>query len=182
MRRPNHSGSRRRSSALISSEQDGPPSQAPPFLDGSGEKKSAPTNAGGYVNSHETRLPIESVEDIVAARQQGRSLANEMGFDGASATMITAAISEVTRNIVDHATRGEIVLSQVKRGDRRGLCMVARDHGPGIADIERAMQFGYSTRRGLGVGLPGAKRLMDEFAVKSKVGNGTTVTMTKWLD
>lgn len=126
-------------------------------------------------------MPIESVEDIVAARQRGRMLANELGFDGASSTMITAAISEVARNIVDHARRGQIILSPKVNGTRRGLCIVARDRGPGIPDVARAMQFGYSTRNGLGVGLPGARRLMDEFDIESKVGVGTTVTMTKWL-
>jgi serine/threonine-protein kinase RsbT len=131
---------------------------------------------------NDTRVPVQSVEDVVTARQQGRALANELGFDSVCATLITAAISEVSRNIVEHAQRGEIVLSRVSRGARRGLCVVARDFGPGIPDIAQAMQVGFSTRRGLGVGLPGAKRLMDEFDIECKVGVGTTVTMKKWLD
>lgn len=104
-----------------------------------------------------------------------------MGFSGADVTLLAAAISEVARNIVDHAKEGEMVMSEVEGRGRRGLQIVARDRGPGIADVAQAMQYGYSTRRGLGVGLPGAKWLMDEFDIVSAVGRGTTVTMTKWL-
>jgi len=129
----------------------------------------------------ETRVPITSAEDIVTARQRGRSLATELGFDGAEVTLIAAAISEVSRNIVEYAKCGEIILRPENHGPRHGLCVVARDDGPGIADIAQAMQYGYSSRKGLGVGLPGAKWLMDEFDIESKVGVGTTVTMKKWL-
>ncbi len=128
----------------------------------------------------ETHVPITSAEDIVSARQAGRDLALKLGFDGAQVTVITAAISEVARNIVEHAQRGEIVLQPLLNGTRHGLCVVARDRGPGIADIAQAMQYGYSSRGGLGVGLPGAKWLMDDFQLESRVGVGTTVTMTKW--
>ncbi len=127
------------------------------------------------------RVPIESVDDIVTARQKGRTLAVELGFDSGDATLVAAAISEVSRNIVDYARSGEILFRVMNQGGRRGLCVVARDRGPGIEDIERAMRDGYSSRRGLGVGLPGARRLMDEFEIESKVGVGTTVTMKKWL-
>src|SRR6266404_2720882 len=116
----------------------------------------------------ETRVPIMSALDIVAARQKGRSLASELGFEGAQVTLIAAAISEVARNIVEYAKNGEIVLQPQNNGARPGLCVVARDQGPGIPDIPRAMQYGYSTRRGLGVGLPGAKLLMDEFDIVSE--------------
>ena len=129
----------------------------------------------------ETRVPITSAEDIVTSRQRGRSLATELGFDGAEVTLIAAAISEVSRNIVEYAKCGEIILRAENHGPRHGLCGVARDDGPGIADIAQAMQYGYSSRKGLGVGLPGAKWLMDEFDIESKVGVGTTVTMKKWL-
>ena len=129
----------------------------------------------------ETRVPITSAEDIVTSRQRGRSLATELGFDGAEVTLIAAAISEVSRNIVEYAKCGEIILRAENHGPRHGLCVVARDDGPGIADIAQAMQYGYSSRKGLGVGLPGAKWLMDEFDIESKVGVGTTVTMKKWL-
>ena len=130
---------------------------------------------------NETRVPITSEADIVKARQNGRSLATEMGFEGADLTLIAAAISEVSRNIVEYAQRGEIVFQQANHGNRRGLCIVARDAGPGIPDVAQAMQYGYSSRRGLGVGLPGAKLLMDDFDIVSKVGVGTTITMKKWV-
>ena len=130
---------------------------------------------------HETKVPINSAIDIVTARQHGRTLAMKLGFSGAEVTLIAAAISEVTRNIVDYAKKGEIVLDSVVNGSKTGILIVARDDGPGIPDVAKAMQYGYSTRKGLGVGLPGAKWLMDEFDIVSKVGKGTTVTMKKWL-
>ena len=125
---------------------------------------------------------IGSATDIVTARQKGRSLAAELGFDSAQATAVAAAISEVSRNIVEYAKCGEIILRIENRDGKRGLCIVARDHGPGIADVAQAMQYGYSSRKGLGVGLPGAKWLMDEFIIESSVGIGTIITMKKWLD
>jgi serine/threonine-protein kinase RsbT len=130
---------------------------------------------------NETRVAIISEADIVIARQKGRSLATELGFDGSDLTVIATAISEVARNIVVHAKAGEIVLTPLNHGNKRGISIMARDEGPGIPDIEQAMQYGYSTGKGLGVGLPGAKWLMDEFAIASKTGKGTTVTMRKWL-
>lgn len=131
--------------------------------------------------SSEAHVPITSATDIVTARQKGRELALELGFEGMEVTLIAAAISEVSRNIVEYAKRGEIILQPSRNGTKRGLCVVARDQGPGIADVTRAMEYGYSSRRGLGVGLPGAKLLMDEFHITSKVGEGTTITMRKWL-
>ncbi len=126
-------------------------------------------------------VPILSATDIVAARQESRTLATNLGFAGTDLTLIAAAISEVSRNIVEYAKRGEILLRPLNNGHRRGLCVIARDHGPGIPDVAQAMQFGFSTRKGLGVGLPGAKLLMDEFDIVSKVGEGTVITMKKWL-
>lgn len=130
---------------------------------------------------NETHVAIGCATDIVTARQEGRSLARKLGFDGSDLTLIATAISEVARNIVDHAEQGEIVLQPLQNGTKHGLLVVARDEGPGIADVAQAMQYGYSTRKGLGVGLPGAKWLMDEFDIDSKVGKGTTVRMKKWL-
>ena len=95
--------------------------------------------------------------------------------------MIAAAISEVARNIVNHAQQGEIVLSGLHANGRHGIQVVATDQGPGISNIERAMQYGYSSSKGMGVGLPGAKWLMDEFDIQSHVGKGTRVTMRKWV-
>jgi serine/threonine-protein kinase RsbT len=115
------------------------------------------------------------------ARQKARTLATELGFVGSDLTLIATAISEVARNIVDHAKEGEIILSRANHGSKHGISITAHDEGPGIRDVAQAMQYGFSTRKGLGVGLPGAKWLMDEFIIYSKVGKGTTVTMKKWL-
>jgi serine/threonine-protein kinase RsbT len=128
----------------------------------------------------EVQTEIHSAVDIVTARQRGRALALDMGFTGADVTLIAAAISEVARNIVDQAKQGEILMQGIHESGRHGIQIVARDEGPGIRDLGQAMQYGYSTRKGLGVGLPGAKWLMDEFDIQSRVGAGTTVTMKKW--
>ncbi len=125
-------------------------------------------------------IPIASEVDIVLARQEGRNLAAQLGASSTEMTLIATAISEVARNIVSYARQGEIVLRLVE-GSQRGIKVVARDQGPGIADIDRAMRDGYSTGGGLGLGLPGARRLMDEFSIVSEVGKGTTVSMTKWV-
>jgi serine/threonine-protein kinase RsbT len=132
------------------------------------------TDAGDLV------IPIKADVDVVAARQRARVLVSDLRFSISELTLIATAISEVARNIVTYAGRGEIVLRIVQRGPRRGLLVIARDQGPGIADITRAMEDGYSTSRGLGLGLPGSKRLMDEFELASELGKGTEVTMTKW--
>ncbi len=126
------------------------------------------------------RVPIASDVDVVAARQSGREVAAAAGFSSGDQTVIAAAISEIARNILMYAKRGEISLSVVANGERQGVVVVARDQGPGIRDVERALEDGYSTSGGLGLGLPGARRLMDDFEVASAVGQGTTVTMKKW--
>jgi len=131
--------------------------------------------------SDEIRVRIGSEHDILAARQRGRELAVEGGFTGTDLTLIATAISEVARNIVEYAREGEIVLTLLTNGTRRGMAVVASDRGPGIPDIAQAMQDGYSTSRSLGLGLPGARRLMDEFEIESGIGTGTTVTMRKWI-
>jgi serine/threonine-protein kinase RsbT len=123
---------------------------------------------------------IDRESDIVTARQKGRELAAEIGFSGSDLTVIATAISEVARNIVTYADTGEILLSAVNHGIKHGITIIARDNGPGIPDIQQAMQDGFSTAKSLGLGLPGAKRLMDEFEIESEVGKGTTVTMKKW--
>jgi len=126
-------------------------------------------------------LVITSGADIVAARQQGRNLASQLGFSDVDQIVIATAISEVARNIVEYAQQGEIRISALHSGGRTGIMIIAEDHGPGISDLTQAMQVGYSTGRGLGLGLPGAKRLMDEFEVNSVKGKGTKVTMRKWI-
>ncbi|OLD80195.1 MAG: ATP-binding protein [Ignavibacteria bacterium 13_1_40CM_2_61_4] len=128
----------------------------------------------------ELLVPIASDVDVVTARQQGRSVAADAGFSSGDQTVIAAAISELARNILMYARRGEIALTVISNGDRQGVVVIARDQGPGIPDVGRALQDGYSTSGGLGLGLPGARRLMDEFDVSSVVGQGTTVTMKKW--
>ncbi|MBW8815765.1 MAG: anti-sigma regulatory factor [Caulobacterales bacterium] len=128
----------------------------------------------------ERRVPIDRDVDIVTARQLGRELAAEAGFTGSDLTLIATAISEVARNIVVYAERGEIRLGRTDRNGREGIEVVAADEGPGIPDIQQAMQDGFSTGRSLGLGLPGARRLMDEFEIVSEVGKGTVVTMRKW--
>jgi len=127
------------------------------------------------------QVAVSSVADIVAARQTGRALASELGFEGSDLTMIATAISEIARNILDHAKRGTITFSPIHQRSSHGILIVAKDEGPGIRDVSQAMQYGYSSRNGLGVGLPGAKWLMDDFDIKSKLGMGTVVTMKKWL-
>lgn len=126
-------------------------------------------------------IPIVSDVDIVEARMAARTLATYAGFTGADLVMIATAVSEVARNILEYAKRGEVVVAVIQRGDRRGLEVLARDQGPGIADVSQAMQDGFSTSRGLGLGLPGSRRLMDDFELESRIGQGTTVTMRKWL-
>ncbi len=128
------------------------------------------------------RTPVEvtSDKDIVTARMRGRAMATQLGFPAASATLIATAISELARNILLYAGRGEIVLTAVEQDERRGLVVVARDEGPGIPDIPRVMQDGYSTSGRLGLGLPGVRRLMDDFEIRSRVGEGTMVVAKKW--
>jgi serine/threonine-protein kinase RsbT len=128
----------------------------------------------------EVRVAIASDDDVVAARQAGRRLAEALGLGATDLTLVATAISEVARNITAYAGTGEIVVRRVNSGGRRGVQVVAHDDGPGIDDLERALQDGYTTGGGLGLGLPGARRLMDDFAISSDVGVGTTVTMTKW--
>ena len=129
---------------------------------------------------NEIRLPISSDMDIVAARQQGKTLGATLGFSSSELTLLATAISEIARNIVIHAGGGRISFSIVESLPHRGLQVVAEDTGPGIADVALAMQDGYSTCRSLGLGLPGARRLMDEFEIESELGKGTIVKMIKW--
>ena len=128
----------------------------------------------------ETVVPITTDTDVVVARQKGRELAVELGFVSTDSTLLATAISELARNIVRYAKHGEIVIAPLQSGDRVGITVVARDKGPGIASILLAMQDGYSTSGGLGLGLPGVKRLMDEFHLASDANVGTTVTIKKW--
>lgn len=131
--------------------------------------------------SDEIRVSIERESDIVAARQKGRELCAELGFSNTDRTLVATAISEVARNIVRYAERGEVLLSRSEHLGRPAIVVVARDDGPGIAEPEQAMRDGFSTGNSLGLGLPGAKRLMDEFELVSAPRAGTTIRMKKWL-
>ena len=130
--------------------------------------------------SDEVHVPITSDADMIPARAHGRALAVTLGFSTTDATLIATAISEVARNILVHVGRGELVMRPIHEDTRRGLVVVATDDGPGIRDVQAALEHGHASRGGLGLGLPGARRLMDEFHVASEPHQGTTVTMTKW--
>lgn len=128
----------------------------------------------------EATVSINGDTDIVSVRQKGREMAATLEFSPSELTLIATAISELARNIVLYAKNGEILLRLIERGDLRGILVHACDHGPGIPDIRRVLQGGYSTSRSLGLGLSGVRRLMDEFEIESKVGFGTKVTVRKW--
>jgi len=128
----------------------------------------------------ELKIQIEREIDIIAARQAGRQMAGQLGFSATDQTLIATAISEVARNILIYAQRGEIQLEQIADGTRTGIQVVAADEGPGIENTDLALRDGYSTKNSLGLGLPGARRLMDDFTLASELGHGTRVTMKKW--
>lgn len=130
--------------------------------------------------AEETCVTVAADQDIVTARMRGRALTTQLGFPTATATLVATAISELARNILMYAGRGEIVISAIEQGERRGVAVVARDRGPGIPDVPKAMQDGYSTSGRLGLGLPGVRRLMDDFQISSQAGEGTMVVAKKW--
>lgn len=135
-----------------------------------------------YVNlTGKTVIPISTINDIVRARQQGRELALASGFTSAESTLVATVISELARNIVLYAKQGEIVLDRANGSQRNGIIIISKDHGPGIADVERALAGGYSTSGGLGLGLSGVRRIVDEFSINTASGNGTTVVATIWM-
>lgn len=134
------------------------------------------------MTEQETRIEVTSDADIVPARARGRALAGELGFSRTDATLVATAISEIARNIVVHAGRGEIKLKPAYEAERRGVVVVARDEGPGIRDVDEALREGFGTKGGLGLGLPGARRIMDEFVIETAPNRGTTVTMHMWRD
>ncbi len=128
----------------------------------------------------EAVVPIHVEGDVVVARRAVRDAANRMGFGITDTTRIVTAASELARNIVKYAGAGTMLIRAIEHEARTGLELVFADRGPGIADIQQAMTEGYSTTGGLGMGLPGAKRLMDDMNVQSKVGEGTCVVVRKW--
>lgn len=126
-------------------------------------------------------ISINTELDIVIARQKGREIAKELGFPSIDQAMIATAISELTRNIITYAKSGFLVLENLERQGKKGILVISKDNGPGIENIELAMQDGYSTSNSLGLGLPGVQRLMDDFEIKSTLGQGTTVHTIKWM-
>jgi serine/threonine-protein kinase RsbT len=128
----------------------------------------------------EIRVSIKTDADLVVARAEGRAMAQHLGFRPPDPTLIATAISELARNLVVHVGHGEIIMRPLVDDRRSGLLVIVRDEGQGIADIDAALSLGHASRGGLGLGLPGARRLMDEFEVESEPGKGTTVTMRKW--
>ncbi|BAB04244.1 anti-sigma regulatory factor [Halalkalibacterium halodurans] len=137
------------------------------------------------MKAHSCSVEIRNEWGIVAARQEGRALAKQVGFGNVDQARITTAISELARNIYLYAERGQIVLEEVERlgkhGMTKGIKIISEDKGPGIEDIKQVMEDGFTTSGGLGAGLPGVKRLMDEFYIESTKGQGTVITAIKWL-
>jgi serine/threonine-protein kinase RsbT len=132
------------------------------------------------VPAGDIRVPINSDQDLVIARQQGRAIATKLGFSSVDATFIATAISELARNILAYARKGVITLRVIRGSSREGILVIASDDGPGIPDIRQALRDGFSTSGSLGLGLPGVRRLMDEFEITSRSGQGTTVKVKKW--
>jgi serine/threonine-protein kinase RsbT len=130
--------------------------------------------------AEQVSIPVTSDRDILRARQCARELASEANFTALESTFIATAVSELARNILQYAGRGEIMLRSLQQENRTGVMVVARDKGPGISDLERALQDAFSTSDGLGLGLPGVRRMMDEFEIVSHQNLGTTVIVKKW--
>lgn len=135
----------------------------------------------GEAVATEARVLVEADRDIVTARQQGRLMAAQLGFSPGTATLIATAISELARNILMYARRGEMLMRTVETNGNRGIAVEATDEGPGIPQPQRALEDGYSTSGRLGLGLPGVKRLMDEFRLETTPGRGTKIMVKKWL-
>lgn len=125
-------------------------------------------------------LPLQSSEHIVSVRQTVRQRAIDLGFSLVDQTKIITAASELARNTIQHGGGGHAVVEVINDGARRGLRLTFEDKGPGIADVSQAMRDGYSSAGGLGLGLSGAKRLSNEFAISSAAGDGTRVVITRW--
>ncbi|OIK08597.1 anti-sigma regulatory factor [Bacillus sp. MUM 13] len=125
-------------------------------------------------------IDINNEMDIVLARQTGRKVSKELDFSLVDQSRITTSISELARNIYKYALPGKIIIEAIKKENKDGIKVIAADEGPGIPDIKKALEDGYTTSGGLGAGVPGVKRLMDEFEIDSAVGEGTKITVKKW--
>jgi serine/threonine-protein kinase RsbT len=129
----------------------------------------------------EIRVAIRTDADVVTARQEARAMGARLGFSSTDLTLLATAISEVARNITTYAGEGEVLLRVLDENGRQGIEVLATDEGPGIEDVELAMQDGYTTGNGLGLGLPGTRRLVDEFNLQTVPGEGTAVRLVKWI-
>lgn len=138
-------------------------------------------NIGGTMMNTKSTVEIVTEWDIVAARQLGRNEAKAIGFGAVDQARITTAISELARNIYLYARAGEVTIERISNEEKVGLRIIAADKGPGISNLKKVMEDGYSTSGGLGAGLPGVKRLMDTMDIQSSVGNGTTIVIEKWV-
>lgn len=131
--------------------------------------------------TQQSQLRLSDESDAAAARQRVRELGLAFGLPAVAVEELVTAVSEIARNVVVHARRGELLCAIIGGEERPAVLVIASDEGPGIASIEDAMRDGYSTGRGLGLGLPSARRLVDEFQIRSSLGAGTVVTLKKWL-
>ncbi|PYM95582.1 MAG: ATP-binding protein [Candidatus Rokuibacteriota bacterium] len=128
----------------------------------------------------EALLPVSNETDALGARERGRALAASIGMSPTESASVVAAVSELVRNLITYATRGEIIFRAIESTRARGIEVVVIDEGPGIPDVGLALQDRFSTSGGLGLGLPGVRRLMDELWIASRIGEGTTVAIRKW--
>ena len=136
----------------------------------------------GFTSLESRSIRLETERDIAVARNEVRNIASQLGFRLIDQTRLTTVASELARNIVKYAGRGRLIAQSASSANgKRGLRLIFEDEGPGIADIDSAMRDGYSTGGGLGKGLPGSKRMVDEFKIESTAGSGTRVTVVRWL-
>lgn len=138
------------------------------------------TRPEGWVRVQPVRIAITSDEDILQARQRAHQLAKRAEFPPLDLALIATIVSELAHNILQHAGRGEILIKRVYSGNRAGLVVMARDTGPGIVDVTRALEDGFSTSGRMGLGLPVVKRVVDEFKIVSRLNRGTTIVIRKW--
>ena len=125
-------------------------------------------------------LPLRNSNDIVIARQRVRQLSIGLRFSLVDQTKLVTAASELARNALDHGKGGEMTIEELTNGSRTGLRLIFQDQGPGIPDIEKALTDGFTTGSGMGLGLGGSKRLVNEFSIESEIGKGTKVTVARW--
>jgi len=126
-------------------------------------------------------MEVRTEPDIVSVRVRVKAMAEMLGFGYMDQTRIATAVSELARNVYHFAGGGKVIVKPMNRLGKNGIEIIVEDHGPGIENLELALKGGHSTRGGLGLGLSGSKKLMDEFDIKTKIGEGTTVTIRKWL-